>query len=117
MRNIMATVPKRQKESFGAELKKIWQAETREDAIRRKDAFVERYAEEYGKAVQCLQEGFEDSIQYYGFSKIDSRKISSTNTLERLNKEVRRRSRAVGIFPSTESYLRLMTASLIILRA
>ena len=113
MRNIMATVPKRQKESFGAELKKIWQAETREDAIRRKDAFVERFAEEYGKAVQCLEEGFEDSIQYYGFSKIDSRKISSTNTLERLNKEVRRRSRVVGIFPSTESYLRLMTASLI----
>ena len=58
MRNIMATVPKRQKESFSAELKKIWQAETREDAIRRKDAFVESYAEEYGKAVQCLEEGF-----------------------------------------------------------
>ena len=60
-----------------------------------------------------LEEGFEDSIQYYGFSKIDSRKISSTNTLERLNKEVRRRSRVVGIFPSRESYIRLMAASLI----
>ena len=109
----MATVPKTQKESFGAELKKIWQAETREEAIRLKDAFVEKYAEKYEKAVECLEEGFEDSIQYYGFSKIDSRKISSTNTLERLNKEVRRRSRVVGIFPSKESYLRLMTASLI----
>ena len=113
MRNIMATVPKKQKESFGAELKKIWQAETREDAIKLKDAFIEKYADKYEKAVECLEEGFEDSIQFYGFSKIDSRKISSTNTLERLNKEVRRRSRAVGIFPSTESYLRLMTASLI----
>ena len=113
MRNIMATVPKKQKEAFGAELKKIWQAETKEDAIKLKDAFVEKYADKYDKAVECLEEGFEDSIQYYGFSKLDSRKISSTNTLERLNKEVRRRSRAVGIFPSTESYLRLMTASLI----
>ena len=113
MRNIMATVPKKQKETFGAELKKIWQAETKEDAIKLKDAFVEKYADKFDKAVECLEEGFEDSIQYYGFSKIDSRKISSTNTLERLNKEVRRRSRAVGIFPSTESYLRLMTASLI----
>ena len=113
MRNIMATVPKKQKETFGAELKKIWQAETKEDAIKLKDAFVEKYADKYDKAVECLEEGFEDSIQYYGFSKLDSRKISSTNTLERLNKEVRRRSRAVGIFPSTESYLRLMTASLI----
>ena len=109
----MATVPKTQKESFGAELKKIWQAETREEAIRLKDAFVEKYAEKYEKAVECLEEGFEYSIQYYGFSKIDSRKISSTNTLERLNKEVRRRSRVVGIFPSRESYIRLMAASLI----
>lgn len=113
MRNIMATVPKKQKESFGAELKKIWQADTKEDAIKAKNAFVEKYAETYPTAVECLDEGFEDSIQYYGFSKIDSRKISSTNTLERLNKEVRRRSRVVGIFPSIESYERLMTASLI----
>ena len=88
-------------------------AETREEAIKLKNAFVEKYAEKYEKAVECLEEGFEDSIQYYGFSKIDSRKISSTNTLERLNKEVRRRSRVVGIFPSKESYLRLMTASLL----
>ena len=113
MRNIMATVPKKQKEIFCAELKKLWQAETKEEAEKLKEAFVEKYAETYPKAVECLEEGFEDSIQYYGFSKIDSRKISSTNTLERLNKEVRRRSRVVGIFPSIESYERLMTASLI----
>ena len=112
MRNIMATVPKKQKESFGAELKKIWQSDTREGAIEAKEAFAEKYADIYPKAVECLEEGFEDSIQYYGFSKIDSRKISSTNTLERLNKEVRRRSREVGIFPSVESYERLMIASL-----
>ena len=103
MRNIMAKIPKKQKESFGAKLKKIWQAETREDAIKQKDAFVEKYADKYEKAIECLEEGFEDSIQYYGFSKIDSRKISSTNTLERLNKEIRRHSLAVGIFPSMES--------------
>ena len=40
-------------------------------------------------------------------------KSMRTNTLERLNKEVRKRSCAARIFPSTESYLRLMTASLI----
>ena len=113
MRNIMATIPKTQKKSFGDELKKIWQADKKEDAIKLKDAFVEKYAEKYPKAVECLEEGFEDSIQFYEFSKIDSRKIASTNTLERLNKEIRRRSRSVGIFPSVESYQRLMTASLI----
>ena len=109
----MATVPKTKKEEFAAELKRIWQAKTKKEAIALKEAFVEKYADKYEKAVECLDEGFEDSIQYYGFSKIDSNKISSTNTLERLNKEVRRRSRVVGIFPSIKSYLRLMTTSLI----
>ena len=113
MRNIMDSVPRKQKDSFGAELKKIWQADKKEDAIKLKDEFVEKYADIYPKAIECLEEGFEDSIQFYEFSKIDSRKIASTNTLERLNKEVRRRSRAVGIFPSVASYQRLMTASLI----
>ncbi len=46
------------------------------------DAFVEKYVEKFDKAIKCLEEGFEDSIQYYGFSKIDSRKISGTYTPE-----------------------------------
>ena len=55
--------------------------------------------------MECLEEGFEDSVQFYAFEELDSRKISSTNTLERLNREIRRRSSVVGIFPSTDSLL------------
>ena len=113
MRNITATIQKKQKDSVCAELKKIWQAQTKQEAIKLKDDFVKKYEERYPKAIDCLEEGFEDSIQYYNFSKIDSKKISSTNTLERLNKEIRRRSRVVGIFPSMEAYLRLMISSLV----
>ena len=82
-------------------------------SYKAKDDFVKKYEERYPKAIDCLEEGFEDSIQYYNFSKIDSKKIPSTDTLERLNKEIRRRSRVVGIFPSMESYLRLMISSLV----
>ncbi|NLB91230.1 MAG: IS256 family transposase, partial [Clostridiales bacterium] len=46
------------------------------------------------------------------FPEIDPRKISSTNLMERLNKEVRRRTKVVGIFPNTKAYLRLVTAFL-----
>ena len=49
----------------------------------------------------------------YGFEEFDPRKIASTNMQERLHKEVRRRSRVVGIFPSSEAYLRLVTSYLI----
>lgn len=61
----------------------------------------------------ALEEGFEDSVQFYAFEELDSRKISSTNTLERLNREIRRRSSVVGIFPSTDSYIRLITSYLL----
>lgn len=64
-------------------------------------------------SVICLEEGFEDSVQFYAFEELDSRKISSTNTLERLNREIRRRSAVVGIFPSTDSYIRLITSYLL----
>ena len=47
------------------------------------------------------------------FEELDSRKVSSTNTLERLNMEIRRRSSVVGIFPSTDSYIRLITSYLL----
>lgn len=78
-----------------------------------KNDFCEEYEKSFPKAVKCLEEGFEDSVQFYAFEELDSRKISSTNTLERLNREIRRRSSVVGIFPSTDSYIRLITSYLL----
>ena len=46
------------------------------------------------------------------FPKLDARKVSSNNMLERLNKEIRRKTRVVGVFPNPESYLRLVTVYL-----
>jgi len=60
-----------------------------------------------------LEEGLEDSLQFYSLDTFDARKISSTNVLERLNEEIRRRSRVVGVFPSEDSYVRLITCYLI----
>ncbi len=59
-----------------------------------------------------LKNGLEDSLQFYYFPQIDKRRISSTNVLERVNREIRRRSKVVSVFPSRESYLRLITTYL-----
>jgi len=74
---------------------------------------MESYENLFPEAVRCLEEGLDDSLQFYRFEKIDHRKISSTNTLERLNREIRRRSKVVGIFPNKDSYIRLITTYLI----
>ena len=78
-----------------------------------KSVFCQEYEKSFPKAVECFEEGFEDSVQFYAFEELDGRKISSTNTLERLNREIRRRSSVVGIFPSTDSYVRLITSYLL----
>jgi len=113
MRNILAHIPARDKESFAARLKQIWLQPDYKSAKRYAELIIEEYGSKYPKAIEVLEDGLEDSLQYYEFPEIDSRKISSTNVLERLNKEIRRRSRVVGIFPSMDSYIRLVSCYLI----
>lgn len=113
MRNIQAHVRHQDKARFGDRLKQIWLQPDRKGALRIAQAMIEDYGDKYPVAIQCLEEGLEDSLQFYGFEFLDKRKISSTNVLERLNKEIRRRSRVVGVFPSKDSYLRLLVCYLL----
>jgi len=113
MRNILAKVPHRVKARLADQLKQIWLQPVRRSAERLAELIIKEYEEKYPEAMRCLEEGLEDSLQFYNFPEIDKRRISSTNVLERTNREIRRRSRVVGVFPSIESYLRLVTAYLI----
>ena len=70
------------------------------------------YAKRFPKAVQCLEDELEDSLAFYAFPMLDARKISFSNMIARLNREIRRCTRVVGIFPDESSYVRLVTAYL-----
>jgi len=113
MRNILAHVNQKEKEKFAGQLKQIWLEPDRESAIACARRLIAKYENRFPKATECLEAGLEDSLQFYAFPEIDHRKIASSNTLERLNLEIRRRSRVVGIFPSVDSYIRLITSFLI----
>lgn len=108
MRNILAKVSQRDKRIFAGHLKQIWLQPDRKNAIAYARRIGEQYGDLYPEAMNILEDGLEDSLQYYAFPEIDSRKIASTNTIERLNKEIRRRSKVIGIFPSADSYIRLI---------
>jgi putative transposase len=113
MRNIMAHIPAKEKASFAAKLKQIWLQPDIDSAVRYARLFMDEYETRYPKATQTLEAGLEDSLQYFQFKQIDSRRISSTNMIERLNREIRRRTNVVGVFPSMDSYIRLVTSYLI----
>ena len=81
-------------------------------ARQRTEQLSEQYGKWFPRAIELLEDGLEDSLAFYAFPKLDARKISTTNMLERLNKESRHRTNVVGIFPNTNFYLRLVTAYL-----
>ncbi len=90
MRNILAEVTHKNKEAFASRLKQIWLQLDRETAIAYCREVIEQYADVIPEAIVILEDGLEDSLQFYAFPEMDARKIASTNTLERLNKEIRR---------------------------
>jgi len=113
MRNILAHISGRDKQVFANKLKQIWLQPDYDSAKKYADSLMDDHERNYPEAIKILEEGLEDSLQFFSFAEIDSRKIASTNLLERLNREVRRRTRVVGIFPSMDSYIRLVTSYLI----
>ena len=113
MRNILAHISGKDKKSFAEKLKQIWLQPDYDSAKKYAHALMDEYEAKYHQAISTLEEGLEESLQFFSFPAIDARKIASTNLLERLNREIRRRTNVVGIFPSMDSYIRLVTSYLI----
>lgn len=113
-RNIINTLPKKESRPIISDLRKIYRVVTIEDARKHKDEFLSRYAEntKLSKAIEILEEGFEDTIQFLNEPEKYQIHLLSTNSLERLNQEIRRRERVIRIFPNTQSAFRLIGALL-----
>jgi Transposase and inactivated derivatives len=110
MRNILDETPTRFKEGLKSELRQMFNADTLEKAREIRDSIITDYGPAAVKAVKILDQGFEDSMtvmQLPGFMRL---KLRTSNWIERLNREFKRRSDVIQIFPNGESVLRLMGA-------
>ena len=65
MRNILAYVSPKSNALFSDRLKQIWLQKTLEDARKQSTLFVEEYQDKYPEAIECLEEGLEDSLQSF----------------------------------------------------
>ena len=113
MRNILSSVPKKASKPFREAIKTVFRYTDIHLARAAKNELLDTYAnhKKYAKACQKLDEGFEDAFQYTVIGKGHSR-LKSTNLLERLNQEVRRREKVIRIFPNEASANRLIGAIL-----
>jgi putative transposase len=114
-RNILEKLPKKGSDEIRMMIKRIFDAVTIEDMRNFKDELMSQFGDnsKYEQALKILDEGFEDTIQYMEHPEDIRCHIRSTNSLERLNQEVRRREKVIRIFPNTQSAFRLVGAVLL----
>ncbi len=109
MRSLMTHVPKNHQAMVLAAVKTIFVQESLAEAKKHLKEVVKAVKVKCPKAAEMLLEMADDVLAHMAFPPEHWRQLHSTNTLERLNREIRRRTRVVGIFPNRKSALRLMT--------
>ena len=109
LRNIFTTIPKKNSKPFREAVKAIFKFTDIDLARAAKNRIVDDYIEQpkYKKACESLDSGFEDAFQYTVIGNGYTR-LKSTNLLERLNQEIRRREKIIRIFPNRASANRLI---------
>ena len=107
-RNILDKTPKKYREGLRTELREMFTSDTIEQARNRRDEILQDYRDIAEKAMECLETGFESAMTVMIFSENTRKILRTSNHIERLNRELKRRSNVIGIFPNSESLLRLM---------
>lgn len=109
-RNVVGKAPQRLRARLAREVWRIFEALSKADARKRMEQLQAGLGKQVPEAMACLTNGFEAATQFYAFPKEHWHRIRSTNGLERLHGEIKRRTNAVGAFPDRASALRLVTA-------
>ena len=107
-RNVTAHAPEAYKKKLAGDLQGIFSQPTAEAALVAYDSLRAKYLKTCGKAMQILEDGLSDTLTFMAFPREHWSRVSSTNPIERINREIRRRTRVIGIFPSVPSALRLI---------
>lgn len=112
MRTLLSKVPRSSQSLVGTLVRGVFEQPDSEAVWRMFSEVVEKLETNFAAAAKLLDEAGADVLAFTAFPKPHWRRIWSNNPLERLNKELRRRSDVVGIFPNREAVLRLLGAVL-----
>ncbi|MER5886444.1 IS256 family transposase [Streptomyces sp. NPDC001941] len=113
LRNTFAVIPKDSAELVAATIRTIFAQPTADLVRTQLDAVADMLARQFPKVSEMLLEAKEDLTAFADFPERHWEKIQSTNPLERLNREIKRRTDVVQIFPNPDALERLTTAVLV----
>jgi len=112
-RNLLQRVPKAHQGMVTAALRSVFSQEDAVGLVERWDDLAASLAERFPRAAELMLEAKEDVLAFRHFPQQHWKKVWSTNLLERVNEEVKRRTRVVGIFPNDAAITRLVGAVLL----
>jgi putative transposase len=111
MRNLLGMVGASKRKELGADLRAIFAAPNIEQALRIASSVANKWrGKGHEKVSEHIEEHIEECLSCLAFPESHRRRIRTTNGLERLNQEIKRRTRVVRIFPNREACLRLVSA-------
>ena len=111
--NAQSYAPKKTMQvELGEAVRRIFQSPDYATAQEQKRKTVDQYKETAPQFVKWLEENIEEGLTCFSFPEKHRKKIRTVNCVERLNKEIRRRTKVVTLFPNTDSCERLITAVL-----
>jgi putative transposase len=112
MRNLLSLIPKDAQQAVAAIVRMIFVEPDHASAMAQLKKVASTLHPRFPKAAELLEEASEDLLSHLHFPPEHRRRLHSTNPLERLHKEIKRRTHVVGIFPNRASLLRLVGALL-----
>ena len=108
MKNILDAAPKKNRPGLETELREMFNSATVQEASKLRDEIIKDYADIAEQSMSILDNGFEDTMTVMMLPAEIRRPLRTSNMVERLNGELKRRSNVIRIFPNPESILRLM---------
>lgn len=113
LRNILAKLPRGVQGTLKQQIRPVFEAQRYEEGLRRGRALVEQYRDRFPQAMACLEKSLEECLTCLKLPESHRVRVRTTNGLERLIEEARRRTKVIGTMPNETSGLSLIYAVMV----
>ena len=110
LRNVLAYLPKKFDEEVLSELRQLYHRKDLDEATSDLASWLDKWQNKYSSLCEFVEENIEETFTFYDFPATHRKHLRSSNLIERLNQEFKRRTKVIRIFPNDASCLRLIRA-------